>query len=339
MKLTRKQLKKLIETFVVGPSGRAVDMSPTKLDANLDAAFEPYIQKIINHPLVQSRGYAEKLKPLLDSDNIKNKMSAFMMAKSLKIISKAEHDEIREIVGDIKLLDAAKDLRKNPPQDVSIGFPGKKVYRSDPGQKTGKKYAVYQAQRDDPNFEQRLSQRIREIIPDLKTFVEGIYRNYGDPTIADFELIQQVTKAVTQMIKQKYGKIYSAGSIYMDPTIKKILKDDFGINELVYNMSSMREEYAQHLDNTDLNQVVHDILDNIIDDTPVDDVLKELKSQGFDENFYKEAFQDLQGNYVIPGFDPNSYQEIMEYYVHDYLSYEDFQGILGISDGVIYRMI
>ena len=338
MKITKKQLNKLIETFIVGSAGRAVDMSPINLDANLDAAFEPYVQKIMNHPLVQGSGYSEKLKPLLDSDNIKNKMSAFMMAKSLRVISKAEYDEIRGVVGDIKLLDVAKDLKKNPPQDVSIGFPGKKVYRSDPGQKTGKKYAVYQAQRDDPNFEQRLSQRIREIVPNLKTFIEGIYRNYGDPTVADFELIDQAARAITQMIKQKYGKIYSAGSIYMNPTIRQILKDDFGINELVSNMSAKREEYAEYLDSTDLDEAVYDILVQITNDTPVDDVLKELKSRGFDENFYKEAFQDLQGNYVMPGFDPNSYQEIMEYYVHDYLTYEDFVGILGISDGVIYRM-
>ena len=52
MKITRKQLNKLIETFIVGPAGKAVDMNSLNLDDYLDAAFEPYVQKIINHPLL-----------------------------------------------------------------------------------------------------------------------------------------------------------------------------------------------------------------------------------------------------------------------------------------------
>ena len=45
----------------------------------------------------------------------------------------------------------------------------------------------------------------------------------------------------------------------------------------------------------------------------------------------------MEGNYVMPDFDPSTYENIMEYYVYDYLTYEDFSDMLGISDGVIYN--
>ena len=61
------------------------------------------------------------------------------------------------------------------------------------------------------------------------------------------------------------------------------------------------------------------------------------KIKGYDENFYEEAFQDIEGNYIVPDFDPSTYEDIMEYYVYDYLTYEDFSDMLGISDGVIYN--
>lgn len=339
MKITKKQLSKLIETFVVGPKGGAIDMGHHALKRsshNLDSLLNSYADKIINHPLIQKRGYAEKLNPLLYSDNIKNKVSGFMLAKSLKIISKQEHDEIKKIVRDMKRLESAEDLKKNPPQGLAIGYPGKKVYRTEEGEMTDKKYAVAHAQRDDPRFESRLSQRIREIIPDLKTFVIGLYRNYGDPTVADFELINFIISQVTNMVNQRYGKIYSLGNI--SPAIKKILKNDFGIDELVSSMSSMREEYAEFLDLTDLSHDLDEILNEIYEDTPVADVLDELKTLGYDETFYKESFQDLNDNYVKADFDPNTYQEIMEYYIYDRINHEDHVNEIGISDGIIYRM-
>ena len=139
------------------------------------------------------------------------------------------------------------------------------------------------------------------------------------------------------MVKQKYGKIYSVGFIL--PTVEKILLDEFGLKELVFEMSSKRKEIADYLENTDLPIALGDIFDSIYDDTPVEDVLKQLKDMGYDEKFYEESFQDLEGNYLLPNFDPSSYETMMEYYVHDLLNYEDYHDQLGISDGVIYRML
>ena len=98
-------------------------------------------------------------------------------------------------------------------------------------------------------------------------------------------------------------------------------------------------EIADYLENTDLPIALGDIFDSIYDDTPVEDVLKQLKDMGYDEKFYEESFQDLEGNYLLPNFDPSSYETMMEYYVHDLLNYEDYHDQLGISDGVIYRML
>jgi hypothetical protein len=335
MKITRKQLKRLIETFIVGPEGRAINMGQHSLKRsshNLESLLDPYSEKIINHPRVIKSGFKEKFKTLLNTGNIKDKLSAFMLAKSLSIISNDEHNEIKKIVSDMKRLESAEDLKKNPPKDMAIGYPGKKVYHTEEGDMTDKKYSVYHAQRDDPNFEQTLSQRIREMIPDLERFAKGIYDSYLDPTVYDHELIEEIVKTVSEMVKQKYGKIYSSGFIL--PTVEKILYE-LGVKELVFNMSGKREEYAEYLDRTDLGMKIDSILEDVYDDVTVDSIIQKLKNAGYDEIFFKEAFEDPQGNLLFPQFNIEDYNEIMIYYLIDRInsSVDD----IGFDGEVIYR--
>ena len=339
MKLTRKKLKQLIETFIAGPEGRAIDMGHYALKRsshNLETLLDTYAEKIINHQTTIKYDYSEKFKQLFSTNNVKDKLSAFMIAKTLKIISNDEHNEIKKIVKDIKRLESAKDLKKNPPKGMAIGYPGKKVYRSEEGTMTDKKYAADHAQRDDPSFDARLSQRIREMIPDFEVFIDGVYQNYGDPAVYDTDLINYIVRTVTKMIEQRYGKIYTSGNIL--PTIEKILYSDFNIKDIVLEMSGKREEYGEFLDLTDLPHDLDEILSEIYEDTPVDDVLKQLKDIGYDENFYKESFQAPDGNYLKADFDPDTYQEMMIYYIHDRLSHEDHINEIGASDGILYRM-
>ena len=70
MKLTRKELKRLIETFIVGPEGRAIDMGHYALKRsshNLESLLDPYSEKIINNPKVIKLGFGEKFKTLFNN--------------------------------------------------------------------------------------------------------------------------------------------------------------------------------------------------------------------------------------------------------------------------------
>ena len=332
MKITRKELKKLIETFIGGPKGGIADMESIKNTPDLFALLEPYQEKVMNDPKVIKLGYAEKFKQLLNTNKLKDKLFAFMLARQERIISKEDHDAVKKIINDIKLLDSAKDLKKNPPKGMSIGYPG--FYRSEEGMITNRDYAVQRAQQDDPKFDERLSQRIKEMIPDFKVFIKAVYEYSGDPTIYDYDLITEVVNEVTKMIKQRYGKIYTSGNIL--PTIKKILYKDFNIEEIVSAMSGKREEYSEYLDRTDLGMKIDSILEDVYDDVTVDSIIQKLKDSGYDETFFKESFEDPQGNLLFPQFDIKDYNEIMIYFLIDRITYSVDD--VGFDGEVIYRM-
>ena len=332
MKITRKELKQLIETFIGGKSKRSyavADMSTIGSQSGFDKNLEPFKEEVLNHEKFKDPKYSglkSKFETLLYAPDIKHVGSAFLSAKALQLISEDDYGKVRKIISDINLLKTARLINKpyeGPP------------YKSVKGTSTDELYAIRQAQRDDPNFEIRLSQRIGEIMSDPVVFVKKIFKSFNDLLTPDSMIIDEVITEVIIGLQQKYGKIYSMGDI--QPDVKKILFDEFNLKDIVFDITGGLEEYAEYLDLTDLGSAIDEILSGLYDDTPIKSVLKELKSQGYDETFFNESFQDMSGQYLMPNFDLNAYLDVMEYYLLDRIR-TFHTNELGFDDQVIYNL-
>jgi len=181
MKLTRKELKQLIETFIGGKSKRSsavADMSTIGSHPDLDEnLLKPFKEKVLNHEKFkdpEEKEFNEELKykfeTLLNMPDKKFVLSGFHNAKILQLLSKDDYNKVRKIISDYNLLKTARTINK--PYE---GAP----YKSVKGTSTDERYAIRQAQRDDPNFETRLSQRIGEIMGDPVAFVKKIFKSFG----------------------------------------------------------------------------------------------------------------------------------------------------------------
>ena len=345
MKITKKQLKQLIETFIGRKGGapynikpdrmylrnpESEDLTPSKED--LMQQLKIYREKALNHPKFEEPQYQAlkpKLEMLFQDTSDKGLASPFMIASGFGVLSDEEHKEVKKIVNDIKFLRKAKEI-KGP--EFGAGR-----YKSDPGSTVGPSYASYKAQRDDPGFEARLEKRVKEIVGDPLTFYLEAYNNNAvDVHQGKDQAVNGIAMYVIKKLAKKYpiyrhaqravslpgGTKRGLEADYFEPEdtykiVKRILSDNFKMDQIADQQHGLMEEYAEYLDLTDLAYTIDSMLLDVHEDTHVDDFVNKVKDRGYDEQFFEDSFTSQEGKMLLPQFKPQEYNRIMKYFIED----------------------
>ena len=178
MKLTRRKLNIIIETFIAGPEG-VVDLNDFRSDVigqgNLaQQEVKKIAEKVLNHHSLAM--YKEKLKDMLLGGDISFITSGLTLAHSLGAMEEKDWDRFLELKKVLKYMEKVN-------QDMS----GAK--NSIQGMQTSDAYAKLKQAHEDQNFENRLKSIVGVYIDNVYDYASNMLSYLEDPYDFDVDVL------------------------------------------------------------------------------------------------------------------------------------------------------